>query len=377
MHVGMTAIFQHPDGNDGDPVRDAEVYATEYRMADRAEALGFDSLWGVEHHINGYAMCPDPLKFLTYFAARTKTIRLGTMVVVAPWHDAIRVCEDVSVLDTISGGRFILGMGRGVAKIEFDAFKVDMNQTRDLLIDNIKAVRMGLEEGYIELDGRVLKQPRAMIRPKPSRSFANRFYGSAQSPETFPLFGELGIGLLFIPGAKPWDVVAAELGTYRESFRKHHQREAPPPIFSAWVFVDEDEQRAKELGKKYIAGYVMTALNHYNVHGNHLKGVRGYESYVAQAEADAAAGVTLDSFLDTFVGNHVFGTPEQCYEQIKAIREKTGAAGFLGVFNYAGMGEAEATRNQELFAAKVLPRLKALEPDLDIWSPDRMALAAE
>ena len=87
--------------------------------------------------------------------------------------------------------------------------------------------------------------------------------------------------------------------------------------------------------------------------------------------------MTLESFLDTFVGNHVFGTPEQCYEQIKAIREKTGAAGFLGVFNYAGMGEAEATRNQELFAAKVLPRLKALEPDLDIWSPDRMALAAE
>src|SRR5579872_1297247 len=75
MHVGMTAIFQHPDGNDGDPIRDAEVYATEYRMADRAEALGFDSLWGVEHHINGYAMCPDPLKFLTYFAARTKHIR--------------------------------------------------------------------------------------------------------------------------------------------------------------------------------------------------------------------------------------------------------------------------------------------------------------
>jgi alkanesulfonate monooxygenase SsuD/methylene tetrahydromethanopterin reductase-like flavin-dependent oxidoreductase (luciferase family) len=281
------------------------------------------------------------------------------------------------VLDAISGGRFILGVGRGVAKIEFDAFKVDMNQTRDLLIDNIKAIRMGLEQGYIELDGRVLKQPRALIRPKPSRSFANRLYGSAQSPETFPLFGELGIGLLFIPGAKPWQVVADELGSYREAFRQHHQREAPPPIFSAWVFVDEDEARAKELGRKYIGSYVMTALNHYNVHGSHLKGVKGYESYVAQAEADAAAGVTLDGFLDTFVGNHVFGTPEQCYEQIRDIRGKTGAAGFLGVFNYAGMGEAEAVRNQELFAAKVLPRLKALEPGLDIWSPDGMALAAE
>jgi alkanesulfonate monooxygenase SsuD/methylene tetrahydromethanopterin reductase-like flavin-dependent oxidoreductase (luciferase family) len=377
MHVGMTAIFQHPDGNDGDPACDAAVYATEYRMADRAEALGFDSLWSVEHHINGYAMCPDPLKFLTYFAGRTTRLRLGTMVVVLPWHDAIRVCEDVSVLDAVSGGRFILGVGRGVAKIEFDAFKVDMNQTRDLLIDNIAAIRMGLEQGYIELDGRVLKQPRAMIRPRPSRSFANRFYGSAQSPETFPMFGELGLGLLFIPGAKSWEQVAAEMDSYRTAFRTHHHREAPPPIFSAWVFVDEDEDRARELGRKHIGDYVMTALNHYQIHGSHLKGIRGYESYVAQAQADIDAGVTLDGFLETFVGNHVFGTPDQCFEQIRAIREKIGAAGFLGVFNYAGLGEAEAMRNQALFAAKVLPRLKALEPGLDIAGPDGMALAAE
>src|SRR3954468_5018262 len=110
MHVGMTAIFQNPQGNDGDPALDAGVYEAEYAMADQAEAMGFDSLWGVEHHLNGYAMCPDPLKFLTYFAGRTTRLRLGTMVLVVPWHEAIRVCEDISVLEHVSGGRTIIGL---------------------------------------------------------------------------------------------------------------------------------------------------------------------------------------------------------------------------------------------------------------------------
>src|SRR5579871_3078203 len=111
MHVGMSVIFQNPAGNEGDPALDAGAYELEYSMADRAEKLGFDSLWSVEHHLNGYAMCPDPLKFLMYFAGRTTKIRLGTMVVVMPWHHPIRVAEDVSVLDHVSGGRTILGVG--------------------------------------------------------------------------------------------------------------------------------------------------------------------------------------------------------------------------------------------------------------------------
>ena len=143
-------------------VSDYRIWTEQVALADLVEPLGFDSLWSMEQHAAPYLMVCDPTQFLTYFAARTKHIRLGTMVVVLPWHDAIRVCEDVSVLDIVSGGRFILGVGRGVAKIEFDAFRVDMNQTRDLLIDNIKAIRMGLEEGYIELDGAVVKQPRAL-----------------------------------------------------------------------------------------------------------------------------------------------------------------------------------------------------------------------
>ena len=67
-------------------------------------------------------MCPDPMQFLTYMAAKTKTIKLGSMVVVLPWHDLSKNCQQFSLLDTLSNGRLILGLGRGLVE-EFDAFR--------------------------------------------------------------------------------------------------------------------------------------------------------------------------------------------------------------------------------------------------------------
>src|SRR5258708_8031427 len=123
MHVGMGVIFQATDHKR----TDHEVYANELKLGDLAEPLGFDSLWGVEHHFTDYTMCPDVLQYLTYFAGRTKTIQLGSMVVVLPWHDPMRVAEQIAMLDNMSNGRFILGMGRGLGRVEFDGFRVDQN----------------------------------------------------------------------------------------------------------------------------------------------------------------------------------------------------------------------------------------------------------
>src|SRR5256886_8274884 len=103
MRVGMTVVCQNP--HDGEA--DHTVYADELRLADLAEPLGFDSIWGVEHHFTNYTMCPDVLEFLTYMAGRTRRVQLGSMVVVLPWHDPIRLAEEISVLVNLSVGRLI------------------------------------------------------------------------------------------------------------------------------------------------------------------------------------------------------------------------------------------------------------------------------
>jgi alkanesulfonate monooxygenase SsuD/methylene tetrahydromethanopterin reductase-like flavin-dependent oxidoreductase (luciferase family) len=351
----MAAVFQNP----GKARSDRDVYVNELRLADLAEPLGFQSIWGVEHHFTDYTMCPDVLQFLTYMAGRTQHAQLGSMVVVLPWHDPMRVAEEVSMLDNISGGRFILGMGRGAGKVEFDGFRLSMDESRARFVEAAEMLLQGLERGYCEYDGTYIKQPRAAIRPAPFKSFRGRAYAAAVSPESVPIMARLGIGMLIIP-QKPWKEVAKELDEYRRVYREVNAAEAPAPVCAGWTFCDPSAERAREMARRYIGGYFKSVLDHYNFGSDHLATTKGYEYYGKMADKIQTYGA--DAVTDFFVDLQISGTPEQCYEQILDVRRRVGNEHFVGVFSYAGMPYDEAERNIRLFAKEVMPQLQKLEP---------------
>ena len=353
MKVGAAVIFQNPLNEKSD----YDVYRHELPMGDMAEPLGFDSLWSVEHHFDDYTMCPDVLQFLSYYAGRTNRIQLGSMVVVLPWHDPIRVAEQVSVVDHYSNGRVILGLGRGVARIEFDGFRVPLGESRERFIEYATMILEGLERSYLEYDGKYVKQPRRDIRPKPFKSFKGRTYAAAISPESSRIMAKLGIGILIIP-QKPWEAVAQELTEYRTVFKQVNGGEALPTIAAGWVFCDSNADRAHEMATRYIGGYWKTALRHYEMAADHFGKAKGYEYYEQMAKSLSALGA--DASVDYFLNLQVWGTPDQCLEKIDQIRRRVNADHFTGVFSYAGMPFDEAGRNMRLFAAEVMPQLKKL-----------------
>ena len=359
MHVGMAAVFQNP----GKARTDREVYTNELRLADLAEPLGFESIWGVEHHFTGYTMCPDVLQFLTYMAGRTERAGLGSMVVVLPWHDPMRVAEEVAMLDHISGGRLILGLGRGAGKVEFDGFRLSMDESRQRFVESGEMLLDGLETGYCEYHGQLVRQPRAAIRPAPFKSFRGRTYAAAVSPESLPVMAKLGVGILIIP-QKPWKEVARELETYRSIYRDVNGVDAPPPVSAGWTFCDESAERAEQMARRYIGGYYQTVLDHYQFQGDHLAQTKGYEYYGKMAEKIAQYGT--DTVVDYFVNLQVFGTPAQCYERILDIHARTGNSHYVGVFSYAGMPYEDAERSMRLFAREVMPALQKLGGDIPV-----------
>ena len=163
MHVGMALVFQNPD----DLRDDREVYDAELALGLKAESLGFESLWTVDHHFSGYSMSPDPLQILTWFAGQTQDLLLGTAVIVLPWHDPIRVAEQVTLLDNMSGGRLLLGIGRGLARLEYEGFRIDRSTSRERFIEYAEALLTGLEEGGLHYEGEFLNQPHRDLRPAP------------------------------------------------------------------------------------------------------------------------------------------------------------------------------------------------------------------
>src|SRR5581483_2298768 len=355
MHVGMASIFQNPHHE----LSDHDVYVNELRLTDLAEPLGFDSVWGVEHHFTDYTMCPDVLQFLTWVAGRTKRVALGSMVVVLPWHDPLRVAEQVSVLDHMSGGRLILGLGRGLGRVEFNGFRVPMDESRGRFVESAEMVLRALEDGAAAYDGTFVRQPRTPIRPAPFKSFRGRTYATAVSPESARIMAELGVGILIIP-QKPWDVVAEDLAAYRGAYREVNGVDAPPTVCAGWTFCDEDHGRAREMAVRYIGGYWKTVLDHYELASDHLTKTKGYEYYGRMSEIARDTGGT-DALTEFFLNLQIWGTPDECLEKILDVKSRVGCDTFVSVFSYAGMPYDVAERNLRLFAAKVMPRLQTID----------------
>jgi len=362
MHVGTAVIFQGTD----EARSDHDVYTNELRLADLAEPLGYQSIWGVEHHFTSYTMCPDVLQFLTYCAGRTTTLQLGSMVVVLPWHDPIRVAEQLVVLDHMSNGRLIFGMGRGLGRIEFGGFGVDQEEARERFVESAQLILGGLETGQFEFDGKFVHQAPREIRPAPFKSFRGRTYAAAVSPESSEIMARLGIGILIIP-QKPWDQVTTDLNNYRTVYRDVNGTDAPPPLCAGWTLCDDNADRAEERARTYIGGYWRTVLDHYELVGDHLTHMKGYESYGRMQQIVTSPG-GADAMIDFFLDLQVWGTPERCYEKILDVRGRTGTDSFIGVFSYAGMPYEIAEQNMRLFAGEVMPELQKLPASAELAS---------
>ena len=282
-------------------------------------------------------------------------MQLGSMVVVLPWHDPLRVAEQFSVLDHLSAGRAIIGVGRGLARVEFDGFKIEMSESRSRFAESTKLLVDALEEGFAEFQGELIEQPRVEIRPRPYKSFKGRTYAAAVSPESSLALAQLGLGMLIIP-QKPWSEVEAELKSYREIYQEINGDPAPPPIVVGFTFCHEDEETAREMASEYIGNYWDSIMDHYEFHSDHLKETKGYEYYSKFTEKIEQYG--NQDVKDFFLDLQVWGTPDQCYEKIMKTRDRTGSESYIGAFSFGGMPYGEVEKSMKLFAEKVMPRLK-------------------
>jgi alkanesulfonate monooxygenase SsuD/methylene tetrahydromethanopterin reductase-like flavin-dependent oxidoreductase (luciferase family) len=361
MHVGLGVFFQglEPGRSDHDVVRQ------ELALADRAEALGFQSIWTAEHHFTNYHMMPNPLQFLTYVAGRTTRARLGTMVMVLPWHDPVRVAEEVAWLDTVSQGRVVLGLGRGLGSIEFDNFRLEMGESRQRFVEYATAISDSLETGAIESAGELYVQPRAELHPPAFTTFRGRTYASAVSPESAKIMARLGYGLMLI-AQKPWETVVKETHEYRDLFVELNGHEPPQPVLVNFTNIHEDAGRAQELHDVYAMAYARSTVEHYEFTNPRLQTVNGYEYYAGLSKNIEKHGLAK---FNTFLSDlQMSGTPDSLVEQTVERVRALNCGGVINVLGFGGMSADVAREQAELYAREVLPRLAAIDTQRDIAS---------
>ncbi len=353
MDVGIQTLF----ASYGWPgITDSQVYDEDTRLALLAEELGFDVVWAVEHHFFDYSFCPDNTEWLAFVAGRTSTIDLGTAAVIMPWNEPLRVAEKVALLDQVSGGRMRFGMGRGLSRREFGHFGIDMEESRERFDEGSQMVKDALETGFIEGAGPHYVQPRAPIRPRPSRSFADRLYAVASSDDSVEAAARLKASMVMFAD-RSWKSRLPSIERWRGLYRELHAAEPPPPLICDFIYCSADERKVVDDGQRYMATYLASVLEHYEVMGDHFQGMKGYDSYADAAPILRKIGES--GFLQGFLDATASGTPEQIIAKYRARWELLGPFEAAPAFRFGGVPFEEAEAGMRLFAAEVLPELRS------------------
>ena len=356
MDVGMMMVFASYGWDD---CPDQQVWDEEIRLARLAADLGFDCLWSAEHHFNDYSFVPDNLHLMTYLTAVCPNIDVGTAAVIVPWHDPLRVAENAAVLDLLSKGRLRLGLGRGLARREFAAFRLSMDESRERFDEAAPMIVNALKTGFIEGNGKFYKQPRVEIRPRPQHSFDGRIYAVASSEESVDSAAKLGAHIVMFAD-RPWEMRAPVIERGRALHRQYHGTEPPTVMLTDFCVCGPDLAETEAEAHRYQGKFIESNFHHYEFLGEHFKAVKGYDSYQQKAEIARKGG--HEGAIAGFMKAASWGTPDKILRDLEERRRVVGDFELNVAFRFGGTPYAVAERGLKLFATEVLPVLKKQAP---------------
>ena len=325
LNVGVYFDLRNPPQWQQDPSR---LYGFTLEMCEEAERLGASSAWFSEHHLFDDGYLTSPLTFAAAVAARTKRIRLGTAILIAPLHHPAEIAEQSVVVDILSGGRLDLGIGAGYRVPEFELFDASMTARYRQTDDTARRLRQLWSPGG--------------VRPGPVQKDLPIWMGY-QGPQGARRAGLLGERLLSID--------AALWGPYSEGLTEAgHSVDIGKMAGGVQGWVSEDPERDWSMVSKHVA-HQLNSYRHHMVEGTGAPEPRPVD-----------VNKLIESGRSGPLGSFSYGTPEVVAQRIRA---STAGAPVETVFFWAsvsGMPEDVVARNVQTICTRLAPLLNEPVP---------------
>ncbi|MEK9661521.1 MAG: LLM class flavin-dependent oxidoreductase [Alphaproteobacteria bacterium] len=296
-----------------------------------AEALGFHSTFAVEHHFTGFGQVSATLNLLTYLAARTTTLRLGTAVLVLPWHNPVLLAEQAATLDLLSGGRLDFGVGKGYRHNEFAGFCIPMEEAQDRFEEALELItkswvsneRFSYHGKFWDFEDIVVEPPTAQ-KPHPP------FWMGAGSPQSIAMVAERGYNLLL----DQYSTIATaieRLDVFRAEIAKRGRAFDPMEVGVArGLYVAKDAADRDDALERRLEA-------------------RARIDRLAQNPDGTNKSSLIDSgdARETAVEGALFGTPDEIGEKLERMR--------AGGIEYVLFSNASGIEGLRRFAEEVMP----------------------
>jgi alkanesulfonate monooxygenase SsuD/methylene tetrahydromethanopterin reductase-like flavin-dependent oxidoreductase (luciferase family) len=302
----------------------------------QAEDLGYESLFVVEHHFTGVSQVSASLNLLSFLAGRTSRMRLGTAVVVLPWHNPVLLAEQVATLDLLSGGRFDFGVGKGYRDSEFEGFCIPKAEATERFDECIEILRKAwTTPGRFSHQGKHWNFHNVVVEPRPVQQPHPPFWMGAGSPEGISRAGSEGYNLL-LDQIAPIELCIDRVARYRAALERRGEKFSGMRIGvtrAVQVVATEAERAAAfALRRKTLATLSPLARG---------PGAERYQNAASFADADLAAE-----------NSALIGTPEQIVAQLHQLER--------GGVEYVLLIDASGSRQTlHTFADEIMPEFRA------------------
>jgi alkanesulfonate monooxygenase SsuD/methylene tetrahydromethanopterin reductase-like flavin-dependent oxidoreductase (luciferase family) len=217
-----------------------------------AEALGFHSSFVVEHHFTGYGQVSATLNLLTWLGARTRRLRLGTAVMVLPWHNPVLLAEAAATLDLLSGGRLDFGVGKGYRYNEFKGFAMPMEEADERFDEGLEVIlRAWTADEPFSHRGRYWRFEEIVVEPPTAQKPHPPLWMGAGSERSIRRVAAEGHNLLLGQYASPAEV-ASNIGVYRSEIEAHGGSFDPMQVAvtRAFFVCDDPAERAAAIERR-------------------------------------------------------------------------------------------------------------------------------
>jgi probable F420-dependent oxidoreductase len=237
-------------------IEDSQGYQSFIDYVMEADRLGFRHMFMVEHHSTGQGQVSASMTLLAYLAAKTQNIRLGTAVVVLPWHNPVLVAEQAATLDLLTGGRFDFGVGKGYRRAEFDAFCIPIEEASERFDEAIEVIRKAwTSEERFSHHGKRWHFENMLVEPAPLQQPHPPMWLAAGSPDSIRRAARDGFNLLLDQLASV-DQVIERIAIYREECarvgRAYHSNMVGTARALQMIHSETERQAAYETRKRVV-----------------------------------------------------------------------------------------------------------------------------
>ncbi len=317
------------------PIEGGHYYTEALEEVTKAEELGFDSVWMEEHHSVTNHYWPSPLVVLAGFATRTSRLTLGTDILVAAFHNPVRLAEDAAVLDVISGGRFTLGIAIGYKPDEFSLYGVELEKRGARFEEQLAIIkglwtqeRISFKGAYYTVDGRL--EPKPVTKPHPPMWIGG--WGDITLRRAATLADN------WIPGPTA-DLKRLLEGKKR--FLDNRRAAGRSQAITEWpltrdLIIADTDRKARELAEAHI----MIAYR------------KEYAGGWRHPFIDASIATDLHRLMED---RFIIGGPDQCVRKIRRLVEEYGMTHLICRTFFPGMPHEHIMRELELIAREVAP----------------------